>query len=121
MGHYASEMMCNVCGKIPCWCPRPPNTEPEMWMVDHDLTVMQVKVHDKKYEYRDNGRFAVPGNPYLRRYNSKLFATKEKAMEHRIVVANDQVEAALEHANKANRKYTNLVEKRDAFRRAISS
>jgi len=118
MGHYASEMMCNKCGELRCVCSYA--SEDDKWLVDSDLTVMKVKDHDKLYAYTTNGRTVTPGNASLRRWKSELFDTKEEAMEHRIVVANDQVEAAFDNANEANKKYRALIDKRDAFLRSIA-
>ena len=115
MGHYASEMMCNTCGYVVCRCVPEDNTN--KWLVDgRDITVMTVATHDAKYRYElsKDGR-TYPGNPSLKRWNYKLFNTREEALAHREAVIDEQIERAAAIACNANLDVIKLKAKKKAI------
>ena len=57
MGHYASEMQCDTCGKLRCVCPPPPDLTANQWVVTDDFTVMRALDFQNKPEHGSFGFF----------------------------------------------------------------
>jgi len=116
MGHYASEMACSGCGKIPCRCERIDTTQ-AMWLVDSsDLQVMQVSQFDQKYKYiRSSNGMVFPGNPFARRMDAMLFETKEEALAHRVNVINSQIKTQQRVVHDANVQLQELIMKKESL------
>ena len=47
MGHYASEMQCDTCGKLRCVCPPKPDTSLKMWVIADDFKPMKAADFEK--------------------------------------------------------------------------
>jgi hypothetical protein len=98
VGHYYAEMACPKCLKVRCTCPPKPDPSLQMWIVDDDLTPIQIQDFDKKHAYVKTKWGNIPGHPMLYRLNKKKFETKKEAQEHAKVVRAEMIadfEAAL--------------------------
>lgn len=93
MGHYASEMMCDSCGKCRCVCPAKPDESLNKWVVDSNFNVMQAHEFDEKYGYTTfmGGRMRDPGVARMLRMGLKHLDTPEEALQH----ARDRLDTAI--------------------------
>jgi len=93
MGHYASEMMCNACGKCRCTCPAKPDPNLNKWVVDSNYDVMLARDFDEKHGFMLFQGMRMPDSsrgPMLR-LGLKHLTTREEALQH----ARDRLDTAI--------------------------
>ena len=103
MGHYASEMQCDDCGKLRCICIREPAPERLDAFVVEGFEVITVR------EYKERHRANVMLNmelAFLKKYDNRLHAEKaaRKACEEAVEATRFRL-TTLKHTLKVERPW----------------
>jgi hypothetical protein len=93
MGHYASEMMCQDCGRTICRCQHTPSLPNLNWMVDvyNDMAIKTVDQFDKDHASVKTKYGLMPGMPLIKRMNCKEFKKKSDAESHAVELLEGQL------------------------------
>ena len=110
MGHYASEMQCDKCGKLRCICP--PSVRNETgWIVNTNFSVSTLEDFDREHSSIKTKWGRMPINPLLYRAGEKIYKTRlgaEKGARRRCEETIEQTRrdlTALKHCLKVTRPW----------------
>jgi hypothetical protein len=101
MGHYASEMQCDDCGKLRCVCKPKPDKSLQQWLVDDDYSVIKARDFEEKHGYTTMFGMKVknPGTGLLKRCSREHFDLRSRAEQHALELLRKAVKSSEERTS----------------------